>query len=68
MSGRKNPEPTEAEREREYWLQQKRGHGQKVVGDEAESLDAMGQPAEVAKEREQWKKSHEMGDMPEKGK
>ncbi len=68
MTGRKNPDMTEGERDREYWLQQKRGYGEKVVGDEAEFLDEAGVPAEVAKERMQWKKNHELGDLPEKGK
>lgn len=67
MTGRKNPETNEGERDREYWLHQKRGYGEKVVGEEAGSLDEKGVPAEGAKERMQWKKGHELGDLPEKG-
>lgn len=59
LGGRKQPPTTEREKEREYRLQQKRGRGDSVVGDEAGFLDEVGAPAEVAKEREAWKAKHD---------
>lgn len=59
MPGRKNPKPTENEQEHEYHLAQRRGHGDTVVGEEAEFLEEKGAPAEVEARREAWKKQDE---------
>ena len=56
MPGRKKPEPTESEREREYRLAQKRGYGETVVGERGASLEDKGSVAEVEREREEWSK------------
>ena len=54
MPGRKQPEPTEEERTRDYRRMQKRGFGDKVFGEEAAWLDEQGAAGEVARERERW--------------
>lgn len=59
MSGRKNPDMAEAEKEREYWLEQKRGYGDKVVGEGGEFLDDVGAKAEVARERDEWRQEQD---------
>ena len=52
MPGRRNPEPTEQERDREYRMHEKREGGEKVAGAEADFLDEMGAHGQVAGERE----------------
>lgn len=62
MPGRKKPDVTESEREREYWLEQKRGYGEKVVGEGGEFLDELGPKAEVARKRDAWHEAREKND------
>lgn len=52
MSGRKNPKPTESEKEHEYVMAQKRGFGDTVVGEGGEFLDEEGAVGEVRRRRE----------------
>lgn len=59
MPGRKNPEPTEQEKEQGYRLQQRRSQGDSVVGDEAEFLEGKGAAGEVKDRREQVRGSKE---------
>ncbi|HET6405363.1 MAG TPA: hypothetical protein VFH78_12015 [Candidatus Thermoplasmatota archaeon] len=59
MPGRKNPEPTEQEREREYMLAQKRGYGESVVGDEGKELEGKGAVGKVEQRREKWAEEQE---------
>lgn len=61
MPGRKNPKPSEAERDRDYRMQQKRGSGDTVQGDEATFLDLeeQGEAGEVKRKREEWETEHE---------
>lgn len=59
MTGRKNPDLTEEEKEREYRLSQKRGSGERIVGEGGESLEHQGPAAEVAHERARWEKERE---------
>lgn len=54
MGGRKNPKPTENEKEHEYVLHQKVSHGDQVVGDRAEFLEDKGAVGEVKARREAW--------------
>ena len=56
MPGRKNPDVTESEKKRDYRLEQKRGYGDTVAGEEAGFLDEMGPAAKVRHEREEWQK------------
>ena len=58
MTGRKKPEMSEAEKEHEYVLAQKRGYGEVVSGEGGESLDEQGAVAEVTQRREAWAKEH----------
>lgn len=59
MSGRKNPDLTEAEKKRDYRRMQKRGYGETLAGEEGSFLDEMGPAAEVARQREAWQKEAE---------
>jgi len=60
MPGRKHPDMTEGEREREYRLMQKRSYGESVSGSElGEELEEKGAAAKVEKRREQWAAEHE---------
>ena len=59
MTGRKKPEMTEAEKEHEYLLQQKRSHGDAIVGTGGEFLDHVGGAAEVMHKRAAWHKEHD---------
>lgn len=54
MGGRKNPEPSENEKEREYYKFEKRQVGDKVVGEGGEDLDEKGAVGEVREKRRQW--------------
>lgn len=56
MPGRKNPNMTESERDREYRLAQKRGYGESVVGDRGERIEGKGAVGEVEQERDEWSK------------
>ncbi len=58
MTGRKKPDMSEAEKEHEYVMAQKRGYGETIVGEGGEDLAHQGAAAEVAHERMRWQKEH----------
>ena len=58
MTGRKKPEMSEAEKEHEYVMAQKRGYGEVVSGEGGEFLDEQGAVGEVAQRREAWSQEH----------
>lgn len=59
MTGRKNIDMTEDEKEHEYVLHQKRSKGDMVVGDEAKGMNDMGAVGEVAERRREWQRENE---------